>query len=121
MGWSRERAAHCGRGRPRAKTVRSTLTQDRRFHGCACSGCTACSDSTTRQVVVRRVPDLLQNVNPQAAINAGRELASANVTTLEEGFHEETLELLPTEVNEIRECYDGEDDEGEGMFGDEEE
>ena len=41
-------------------------------------------------------------MSTQAAISAGRDLASASVETLEEGFHEETLELLPAEMNRTR-------------------
>ena len=42
----------------------------------------------------------------QAALQAGRALASADVTSADGGFHEEHLELLDHEVSEVRRVVD---------------
>lgn len=47
----------------------------------------------------------------QAALQAGRALASADVTSADGGFHEEHLELLDHEVSEVRRVFGGEDGE----------
>lgn len=53
-------------------------------------------------------------MSSQAAIAAGQQLASAEVDTVEGGFHEEHLELLPAEVSAMRAAVDGEADEQMG-------
>ena len=53
-------------------------------------------------------------MSSQAAIAAGQQLMSAEVDTVEGGFHEEHLELLPSEVAEMRVAIDGEADEQMG-------
>ena len=51
-------------------------------------------------------------MSTQAAITAGVQLSSADVSTLEGGgFHDEALEMLPQEVSAFREQLDGADDE----------
>ena len=53
-------------------------------------------------------------MSSQAAIAAGQQLASAEVDTVEGGFHEEHLEMLPAEVSAMRAAVDGEADEQMG-------
>ena len=51
-------------------------------------------------------------MSTQAAITAGVQLSSADVSTLEGGgFRDEELEMLPQEVSAFREQLDGADDE----------
>jgi site-specific recombinase XerD len=50
-------------------------------------------------------------MSSQAAIQAGQQLASADVDALERGFQEEHLELLPAEVADFRRMAVGGDDD----------
>ena len=58
-------------------------------------------------------------MSSQAAIAAGQQLASAEVDTVEGGFHEEHLEMLPAEVSARRDAHGF--GEADGQMGGEDE
>ena len=64
-------------------------------------------------MVIWDIYEIYCRMSTQAAVGVGQALCSAQVNTVEGGFHEEHLELLPSEVAQYRDWMEstgGEDE-----------